>query len=346
MRLRVRTMHIHVNPHASTRIHVHPHVGAHAQIIYFRQVTRKVVDALRAPINLVSAVAKAIDERHPTLEVHLSVAVEHVHRVGERHDIRGSSRQNEQMSATCDEEFVKCLGYLASEFHVTVYRERGSYICYSVKESAKHPLSTIPKPPHKLLPICNGYRLVRHDRLVAVARPDGCCMAEAVAFAVGDAAVGDRVQSVLQASPTSLTKMSQLAHLLQPQHQLRHVECLSKTLTFVDLVRTHSSQGVFLCLVNARDGGGTCVPHMVVYDAWRHIIFLGAGEMDGEWIAGILGICGNDLRGSNLDDRLRDELRIETLLDVRVVYEHVPSTRQKLSTKERRSAKKRKHEDL
>ena len=337
-------MHIYMHPHASTRIYVHPHVGAHAQTSYIRQVTRKVVDALRAPMNLVKAIAKRIDEIHA--DVNLSVALEHVQRVGERHATRESSTHNSALSATADEQYVKCLGYLASEFNVTVYRQRGSYICYSVKESAKHPLSTIPKPPHKLLPICNGYRLVRHDRLVAVARPDGCCMAEAVAFAVGDAAVGDRVQSVLQASPTSLTEMHELAHLLQPQHELRHVECLSKTLTFVDLVRTHSSQGVFLCLVNARDGGGTCVPHMVVYDAWRHIIFLGAGEMDDEWIAGILGIRGDDLRGSKLDDRLRDELRIETLLDVRVVHEHIPSTRQKLSTKQRRDAKKRKHDDL
>jgi hypothetical protein len=78
MRMRVRTMHIYMHPHASTRIHVHPHVGAHAQTSYIRQVTRKVVDALRAPMNLVKAIATRIDEIHSDLDVHLSVALEHV----------------------------------------------------------------------------------------------------------------------------------------------------------------------------------------------------------------------------------------------------------------------------
>ena len=50
--------------------------------------------------------------------------------------------------------------------------------------------------------------------------------------------------------------------------------------------------------------------HMLVYDAWRRIIFIGAGEVHAEWIAGVIGVCGNDLRGNNLDNRLRDELRI------------------------------------
>ena len=71
---------------------------------------------------------------------------------------------------------------------------------------------------------------------------------------------------------------------------------------------------------------------MLVYDAWRHIIFLSAGEVDEQWIAGIIGVCGDDLRGSKLDNRLRNELRIIELLDVRLLMERAaPAKKRKYS---------------
>ena len=82
---------------------------------------------------------------------------------------------------------------------------------------------------------------------------------------------------------------------------------------------------------------------MLVYDAWRHIIFLSAGEVDEQWIAGIIGVCGDDLRGSKLDNRLRNELRIIELLDVRLLMERAaPAKKRKYSTADKKRAERAK----
>ena len=59
--------------------------------------------------------------------------------------------------------------------------------------------------------------------------------------------------------------------------------------------------------------------HFCAFDAWRRLIFLGAGELHEEWIAGVIGVRIDDLRGSALDERLRADLRVLRLLEVREV---------------------------
>ena len=77
------------------------------------------------------------------------------------------------------------------------------------------------------------------------------------------------------------------------------------------------------------------------------MIFLGAGELHSEWIAGIIGVCGDDLRAGNLDNRLRRDLRVECLIGVRKLMEKAPSSAQstdgekvKLNTHQRKQLKR------
>ena len=66
-------------------------------------------------------------------------------------------------------------------------------------------------------------------------------------------------------------------------------------------------------------------PHYTVADMWRRILFLGAGEMHEEWVAGIMGVTADDMRCDiiegvrqpRLDARLRGDLRVLQLLRVR-----------------------------
>ena len=64
------------------------------------------------------------------------------------------------------------------------------------------------------------------------------------------------------------------------------------------------------------DGRAT---HYVVADCGRRLIFLGAGELELEWLVGLIMVCGKDLRGEALDCRLADDLRMLELLHVRVL---------------------------
>ena len=103
--------------------------------------------------------------------------------------------------------------------------------------------------------------------------------------------------------------------------------------------RDSTAQAIHVALHTA----GECVLHVLVYDAWRHIIFLSAGEVDEQWIAGIIGVCGDDLRGSKLDNRLRNELRIIELLDVRLLMERAaPAKKRKYSTADKKRAERAK----
>lgn len=95
-------------------------------------------------------------------------------------------------------------------------------------------------------------------------------------------------------------------------------------LSFVDLFRAHTT-GIFVCEVVVACGGtgegrGT---HYIVADCWRRLLFLGAGELQREWLVGLIGVRGDDLRGDALDRRLAAELRVLQLLNVRVLKTHL-----------------------
>ena len=52
-------------------------------------------------------------------------------------------------------------------------------------------------------------------------------------------------------------------------------------------------------------------------DFWRRLVFLGAGELSLQWLAGIIGVRGDDREF--LDERLR-ELRVQSLVRVRMLW--------------------------
>ncbi len=97
-------------------------------------------------------------------------------------------------------------------------------------------------------------------------------------------------------------------------------------LTFRDIFRS-IKEGILFCEVLVRLQSGAVVPHYTVADTWRRILFLGAGEMHEEWVAGIIGITQDDMRCDiiegvrqpRLDTRLREDLRVVQLLRVRLV---------------------------
>ena len=76
--------------------------------------------------------------------------------------------------------------------------------------------------------------------------------------------------------------------------------------------------GIYIMHVLVCDEHGKPRGHLMAFDAWRRLLFLGAGELEEEWMAGLLGVCGDDLRGSRLDERLRD-LRVLRLQQVRLL---------------------------
>ena len=88
-------------------------------------------------------------------------------------------------------------------------------------------------------------------------------------------------------------------------------------LTFRDLFRC-TREGILLCEVLVQLQSGLVAPHYTVADMWRRILFLGAGEMHEEWVAGIMGVTADDMRCDiiegvrqpRLDARLRDDLRV------------------------------------
>ena len=92
-------------------------------------------------------------------------------------------------------------------------------------------------------------------------------------------------------------------------------------LSWVDVARV--SHGILVCLAHVLDAHGETMPHIVVYDAWRRLLFIGAGELQKEWIVGLLGIQGDDLKGGALDRRMR-ELRVVKLLGARMLKVKAP----------------------
>jgi hypothetical protein len=97
-------------------------------------------------------------------------------------------------------------------------------------------------------------------------------------------------------------------------------------LTFWDIFRRVKA-GIVLCEVLVLLQNGRLAPHYTVADTWRRILFLGAGEVREEWVAGIIGVTSDDMRHDiiegvrqpRLDTRLREDLRVMQLLRVRLV---------------------------
>ena len=61
-------------------------------------------------------------------------------------------------------------------------------------------------------------------------------------------------------------------------------------------------QGVAVCETVAETSKGDLVTHYVVADFWRRLVFLGAGELSLQWLAGIISVRGDDRQ--LLDERL------------------------------------------
>ena len=215
-----------------------------------------------------------------------------------------------------DESRIAAMARLAKLFGIDLLRQqRGGYIIYSSLQATGVPLSSVPKAPRGALPAVRGYAMARHDELLITRRPEGCCAGEAMAFACGDAAVGDVADAIVVEEGF----MHRLDKAIAPVWRLQGVPDMPDfhpALSFVDLGK--KMQGIFVVQALVLDEHGKKRPHMLVFDAWRRLLFLGAGEVDQEWMAGLLGVQGKDLRGSTLDDRLL-KLRVLQLQQVRML---------------------------
>jgi hypothetical protein len=178
-----------------------------------------------------------------------------------------------------------------------------------------------------------GHVLTRHDELVVARHPEGDCAAEATAFATGKPHVGEAVAAARALKEKEGMRLHDVHEAVQPHgYELRtelrgHEE--AGALTFVR-VCTSLRSGIHLLQTTVRGRHGERREHLMVWDAWRRLIFLGAGELSEEWIAGVIGVQSADLRGSVLDDRLRDELRVLGVSAVRSLWER-PSVVERVS---------------
>ena len=92
--------------------------------------------------------------------------------------------------------------------------------------------------------------------------------------------------------------------------------------------------------------GGETAEHFLVYDGWRRLLFVGAGELEKEWLVGLLAIEYADTVGMKLDDRMRDELRVLRLNGVRVLKERAPEVQRSQRRPSSHQRKKRKREEV
>ena len=86
-------------------------------------------------------------------------------------------------------------------------------------------------------------------------------------------------------------------------------------------------QGIAVCETIVEKGfAGGLATHYIVADFWRRLIFLGAGELSLQWLAGLIRVSGNDRH--LLDERMGQlELHIKSLIGVRMLVEHSPRVR-------------------
>jgi hypothetical protein len=209
-------------------------------------------------------------------------------------------------------------------------------------------LSEVPRAPLTRLEEAHGLVRVRHDELVVERHPQGDCPAEAVAFATGKASVGEAVavararleEAALAGSESAVRERGDGLSLhavhdaIRPYgYELRcelRAEEEEGSLTFFR-VCSRLLVGMHLLKVIVCDERGNPRAHMMVWDAWRRLLFLGAGELTDEWIAGVIGVTTEDLAvRARLDERLREQLRVLSVCAVRSVWE-VPSREKKSS---------------
>ena len=203
------------------------------------------------------------------------------------------------------------------------------------------PLDCIPKlPPIALAVDESHYHMVRHNELAGARRAKGMCVAEGMSFATGEEAVGDAV------APVTACDMHGIDAVIRPRHRLYRVpgfEDHATTLCFVDVCKRR--EGVIVMHTLVLDAHGELADHLIVFDAWRRLLFLGAGELTKEWLVGLLGVQGGDLLRGRLDERLRN-LRVMRLMQVRVLMEKAPSapSKKKLTGRQREALKRKRAE--
>ena len=175
----------------------------------------------------------------------------------------------------------------------------------------------------------SGFELVRVASYEVVRRPDGECAAEAVVFGTNKELLSDAVQAL----PHLDSGGKDLHSIDDALREFDHSACsapmlpdLSEDLQYGELYRLclsgqlgESGGATLLCEVEADAGAGKMCIHYCVVDVWRNVFFLGAGDLNSEWLVGAIGICPDDLVGNTLGQKLWKDLRIGKLLRVRIL---------------------------
>ena len=143
------------------------------------------------------------------------------------------------------------------------------------------------------------------------------------------------------------SSMHQVNMLLQPRFRLQHIsgfEDESAELTFARIF-AELRQGILLAKVLVECADKALRGHVVVFDLWRSLLFLGAGDPDEETLVGVKGITNDDTKDGRLDKAM-SSLGVVKLLAVRMLWElasaeHAPSGK---LTSSQRNAMKRKRQ--
>ena len=198
---------------------------------------------------------------------------------------------------------------------------------YSDINAAAIPLAQITAAPKTALrENPSGYVLVRHNNTAVSARADGQCAGEALHFASGRKELGDAVEAAPRRTDGG-TAFDDMDNAVKPWgFRLYALSGFNDgaPLTFADLFRSNM-QGIAVCETIVEKGfAGGLATHYIVADFWRRLIFLGAGELSLQWLAGLIRVSGNDRH--LLDERM-GQLRIKYLIGVRMLVEHSPRVR-------------------
>ena len=172
----------------------------------------------------------------------------------------------------------------------------------------------------------SGYVLARHNCTRVRRRGRNRCSAEGIAFATGSDDVGDAVDAMQLGEATDVS-MHEIEQVIRPEHRLYRMlefEDYSNALTFNRLFASHMT-GIALLLVIVAYGldGEFRTTHYVTLDFWRRLVFLGAGELQREWLVGVVGVDASDVREQRVD-ALMTELRVVRIMKVRTVMARAP----------------------
>ena len=70
----------------------------------------------------------------------------------------------------------------------------------------------------------------------------------------------------------------------------------SQRILFVDVCRAAKAETLVIQATVETGVEGENAEHFVVYDAWRRLLFLGAGELEKEWLGGLIEVEYADTR--------------------------------------------------